>query len=384
MKEEQEERKRRKRHRGSGSHRSSGSHHSSDGHHRRRHRRHKRREKELEDDSRSNSSGSEEEGREAVVREHLKGKVGDILTSHPEMEDFLVKIVEHLDKGNKVDVRSVPDLSLKSKLVDLFLLLRNRGIRSSKENQVFQVSSKSGASVQVREWILDSIQAHQNKGSGKQVKEKRSIGPEMPIGPALPPKAIGPQMPPSGLGAELPEHVPASFFQDLEEEDFVGPVPVVAGGPSLKSAEEEIERILNSARSNGNSYHILGVEPISGTKDIVKRYLKLSLLIHPDKCKAPKAQEAFTVLNKAKEELRDESRRSKLDDKLDDERLWDMAMAEAKRRQQASDWESIRTTGHVCKQPKGPPQRESWMTDVPESGPSHGIPQQINVTRFRS
>merc|ERR1711937_327683 len=121
----------------------------------------------------------------------------------------------------------------------------------------------------------------------------------MPIGPALPPKAIGPQMPPSGLGAELPEHMPASSFQDLEEEDFVGPVPVVAGGPSLKSAEEEIERILNSARGNGNSYHILGVEPSSGTKDIVKRYLKLSLLIHPDKCKAPKAQEAFTVLNKA-------------------------------------------------------------------------------------
>lgn len=37
------------------------------------------------------------------------------------------------------------------------------------------------------------------------------------------------------------------------------------------------------------------------TQEIKKIYRKKSLLVHPDKCKHPKAQEAFDVLKKAQE-----------------------------------------------------------------------------------
>jgi hypothetical protein len=322
------------------------------------------------------------------------------------METFLVKIVEHLGKGKKVDVQSVENPSLKSKLINLFLSFRSsHKVTASNGNQVFRSASGSGSGrgdgVGVLDLVTQAIQRHlERRGKGDEAKQqqvqeeerarkgpKRAIGPTMPIGPIGPAPAppqpqpqlqasIGPQLPPSAQEKK--------FLEELNEEegedDFVGPVQVVSGGASLKSAQEEIDRILKCSAAGANSYQVLGVDPSVVTKDVVKRYLKLSLLIHPDKCKGPSAQDAFSILNKAKEELRDQSKREELDDKLDDERLWDLAVSEAKRRQQAADWQSIRQTGHVAKE-KGPMQREEWMT-TPGTGPARPQVPTKNVTRF--
>jgi len=40
-----------------------------------------------------------------------------------------------------------------------------------------------------------------------------------------------------------------------------------------------------------------------------KKYRMLSILLHPDKCKLPKAAEAFTVLDKAYKTLQDPEKR---------------------------------------------------------------------------
>ena len=37
--------------------------------------------------------------------------------------------------------------------------------------------------------------------------------------------------------------------------------------------------------------------------DVKKRYMRLSLLIHPDKCSHPRAQTAFQAVSKASKEL---------------------------------------------------------------------------------
>lgn len=49
-------------------------------------------------------------------------------------------------------------------------------------------------------------------------------------------------------------------------------------------------------------------------------YRKKSLLVHPDKCKHPRAQEAFAALSKANTELQDEARRAYLTVLADDAR----------------------------------------------------------------
>lgn len=214
------------------------------------------------------------------------------------------------------------------------------------------------------------------------IRRGPQIGPAFP-GPSGPPAAkrgpvIGPALPPSlsppGPAPRPPP--PVDELLDDDEEDFVGPMQVApADGARIGTASEEIERILRSARAC-DSHQILGVPADAPTKTVVKRYLKLSLKLHPDKCQLPNAAKAFTILNKAKTDLLDSSGTS-----ADDAKLWEMAVAEARRRQQSEDWQSIRATGKIRPQPSQPLQREEWLTnrDLPTSAPK---PQQRNVTRF--
>ena len=179
-----ERRRKRKHHR---HHHHSSSHHGTKRRH--KHRRHRR-----DDERRSSHAGREtdqsrrspsrspshssgfgsdqDQGSVQIeeLREAVRSQVGEILAGHPEMETFLVKIVEHLGKGKKVDVQSVENPSLKSKLVHLFLLFRSsHNVSASKDNQVFQVSGGSGrqeAGVGVFDLVTASIEDHL-KGKAK-------------------------------------------------------------------------------------------------------------------------------------------------------------------------------------------------------------------------
>lgn len=60
--------------------------------------------------------------------------------------------------------------------------------------------------------------------------------------------------------------------------------------------DQEVERILSAFRLN--PFDILDLPPDCTDKDIKNSYRKKSLLIHPDKTKHPRAQEAFSLLKK--------------------------------------------------------------------------------------
>jgi curved DNA-binding protein CbpA len=62
------------------------------------------------------------------------------------------------------------------------------------------------------------------------------------------------------------------------------------------------------ARDIGNAYDLLGVKPDVNPSVLKKRYWKLSLLVHPDKCSHPQAHEAFMALNQAFKDLQDPSK----------------------------------------------------------------------------
>ena len=62
-------------------------------------------------------------------------------------------------------------------------------------------------------------------------------------------------------------------------------------------------RRLLGAPKEADSYAIMGLEPDAKGADVKRRYMRLSLLIHPDKCSHPQAQHAFQAVSKASKVL---------------------------------------------------------------------------------
>ncbi|KAF0927682.1 hypothetical protein E2562_035600 [Oryza meyeriana var. granulata] len=92
--------------------------------------------------------------------------------------------------------------------------------------------------------------------------------------------------------------------QNLPKES-VGPTSVDKG-----YTEENI-RVVRNIRKNKDYYAILGVERSCSVEEIRKAYRKLSLKVHPDKNKAPGAEDAFKLVSKAFKCLsNDQSRRN--------------------------------------------------------------------------
>ncbi|THG10186.1 hypothetical protein TEA_013879 [Camellia sinensis var. sinensis] len=65
--------------------------------------------------------------------------------------------------------------------------------------------------------------------------------------------------------------------------------------------ENEVHRILSCFKLN--AFEFLNLPFDSSLEDVKKQYRKLSLLVHPDKCKHPQAKEAFAALAKAQQLL---------------------------------------------------------------------------------
>ncbi|THU44586.1 hypothetical protein C4D60_Mb02t08930 [Musa balbisiana] len=67
--------------------------------------------------------------------------------------------------------------------------------------------------------------------------------------------------------------------------------------------DNEVARILSCFKLN--PFEHLNLSFDSSVDDVKKQYRKLSLLVHPDKCKHPQAKEAFAALAKAQQLLLD-------------------------------------------------------------------------------
>lgn len=52
-----------------------------------------------------------------------------------------------------------------------------------------------------------------------------------------------------------------------------------------------------------DAYVLLGVDPTASAGEIKKRFWKLSLLVHPDKCRHSRAKDAFDVVSRTAKSL---------------------------------------------------------------------------------
>ncbi|KAJ1686895.1 hypothetical protein LUZ63_018285 [Rhynchospora breviuscula] len=78
--------------------------------------------------------------------------------------------------------------------------------------------------------------------------------------------------------------------------------------------DNEVQRILGSFKLNPFEHLKLPFDV--STDDVKKQYRKLSLLVHPDKCKHPQAKEAFGALAKAQQLLLDPQERGYILDQV--------------------------------------------------------------------
>lgn len=71
----------------------------------------------------------------------------------------------------------------------------------------------------------------------------------------------------------------------------------------IGSPEEMVERLMS--KEWRSAYEVLMVSPESTEGEITKMYRKISMMVHPDKCKHEQANDAFQKVNKAYMDLKD-------------------------------------------------------------------------------
>merc|ERR1719335_2031086 len=86
----------------------------------------------------------------------------------------------------------------------------------------------------------------------------------------------------------------------------------------LSSPEEIVERL--TSKTITSPFEILGINPDMPEEQIAKHYRKMSILIHPDKCKHEKAADAFQILADAFAKVKDPATKDKYSGVIDSAR----------------------------------------------------------------
>jgi curved DNA-binding protein CbpA len=95
------------------------------------------------------------------------------------------------------------------------------------------------------------------------------------------------------------------------------------------------------AADENSPYDVVGINWKMSSDNIKKRYWKLSLLVHPDKCPHPSAQEAFVKLNNAFKDLQDPEKRGVIDEKIKKKEEMEQFEVELKAMREAAEWRRL-------------------------------------------
>ena len=86
-----------------------------------------------------------------------------------------------------------------------------------------------------------------------------------------------------------------------------------SNGSSSREYSDEQVKIVRQIKGQKDYYQILGLERDCTVEDVKKAYKKISLKVHPDKNKAPGAEEAFKAVSKAFQCLSNEEKKRSYD-----------------------------------------------------------------------
>ena len=129
-----------------------------------------------------------------------------------------------------------------------------------------------------------------------------------------------------------------------------------------------------------DAYAVLGVDPTTPVSDIKKRYWRLSLLIHPDKCPHPDANTAFKAVSIAAQTLQDSLKRAEVDKRRENEEMHRFTREFAAQQQRERQWRIARNqatkedleamTAQNTNNAGARGGREAWMTELPAMKPT--------------
>lgn len=334
-----------------------------------------------------------EEDRPGVEEEEAREIVRDILGEFPAVAGELRQLLQMIDSGECIDISGISDKPLVKRLKKLFQSLRLK----ESANETYLLPTKNVPTLDIVGSLLSAGSKLAGSKNAKSVSPSReafslanfdvqnrdditSEGPEIFDVKEEPPKRriIGPAMPSRELLAAAAEMTEALRCRDdeLEADDelLIGPPPpaVVSEAASVNEAErfEEVTRIL--VADTNSPYDVLGINWKMSTDNMKKRYWKLSLLVHPDKCPHPSAQEAFVKLNNAFKDLQNPDKRCAIDDKIKKKEDMQQFEIELKALREAAEWRrlqgvSLEGDDILLAGPKLPqaPKRDEWMTTLP-------------------
>ncbi|KAG2330228.1 hypothetical protein Bca4012_020183 [Brassica carinata] len=362
----------------------------------------KKRDYDYDSDSESDS-GSDSVSDQESSRDEPETVVKGMLIEFPNVGNDLKQLLKMIDDGQAVDIKGISEISLKKRLKKLFLSLKLK----ERGDRVFLLPPGASPSLDMVghlikggeeevEKNLDDSGPLKNTEAATTVNcgaDENTLGADDVAGPKK--RVIGPAMPSAELlaaAAKLTEAQAELREAELEEDSayFIGPAPpaVVAEVASLNEAErfEEVTRIMEAEADS--PYDVLGVNHNMPADNMKKRYWKLSLLVHPDKCSHPQAQEAFVLLNKAFKELQDPEKRKAMDDKIKLKEEQEAFKAELRSMQEAAQWrrsQGISMEGDAellaATEVKPVPKRDEWMTTLPPERKT-GVPVQQSTTTF--
>eukprot|EP00250_Pteridium_aquilinum_P019064 c24275_g7_i1 orf=362-2197(+) len=327
-----------------------------------------------------------------------------MLRKFPDLANDLEQLLKMLDDGQAVDLSGLTNEHIAAYLQQLFqsLLLHKTpqglyflpdgtpkktldvlGPALCNASKAFVHESseldRSKQDEKVFEHVANEDGLHNHDQPGPSEQKRRVLGPAMPSTEEL------------EAAARLTEAGPSlrEAHADLAVDSFIGPPPpaAVKEAESANEAEryEEVERIL--APDIGNAYELLGLR-VGVTADLLKkRYWKLSLLVHPDKCTHPQANQAFTALNQAFKDLQDPAKRSIIEQKIEEKETREEFEAELKAKREAAQWRKLRGEAlpgddDLLETPKVLV-RDEWMTQLPPERKA-GAPSQQNTFFSRS
>ncbi|KHN17086.1 Hypothetical protein glysoja_011560 [Glycine soja] len=328
-----------------------------------------------------------------------------MMKEFPDVGNDLKQLLQMIDDGQAVDIKGISEKSLAKRLKKLFLSL------NLKENgdRVFLLRSKARPTLDV---VGPLIQSYMNmnpmneladtsaplpesssvpidSGNEQMVDDHATAAPEdHSVGPRR--RVIGPAMPSAELLAAAAKLTEAQTeLRDAELDDdselFVGPPPpaLVSEAESANEAErfEEVTRIMEVEADS--PYDVLGANHNMSSDNMKKKYWKMSLLVHPDKCSHPQAHQAFIKLNKAFKELQDPEKRKAMDEKIKLKQEQEQFQAELKTMREAALWrrsQGISMEGDeellAQTEVKVEPKRDEWMTTLPPERKPGGMTMQ--------
>lgn len=331
-------------------------------------------------DGSSDGSDSETER----VRVDPESVLRNMLLKFPSIASDLKQLLQMIDNGQAVDVNGISERLLVGHLKKLF-----HSLGLEEKDGVFLLPSNTRPALEVVGHLIEAHMEHKEENLEQSEVVKNSqlepdhqegiSGDVLEAGPSARRRTIGPEMPSAELlaaAAKLTEAQAELRDAELEEDTelFIGPAPpaVVAEAESANEAErfEEVTRIMGAEVDN--PYDVVGVNHNMSADKMKKRYWRLSLLVHPDKCSHPQAHQAFVKLNKAYKDLQDPDKRKALDDKIKLKEEQEAFKIELKAMREAAQWrrlQGISMDGDdellADIQVKEMPKRDEWMTTLP-------------------